>query len=289
MRTRWPGSLPLVTGLLVAVLVVALGGCRYWDDTFADVEVSRGIVYGRAAEQSGGPIDLLLDLYQPAGDTAAARPAIIWVHGGGFTAGSRTVPNVVDLASTFARKGYVTASIDYRLLRGGSCSFAAPTSACGRAVLDAQHDAQAAVRWVRAHAAELRVDPDRIAIGGSSAGAITALNVAYRAQDPGDSGTPGVSSEVQAAIAIAGTATDPGAIGPGDPPALLFHGTADATVPYRLAVDTVARARSAGLVADLVSFEGAGHGLYQLYDDVIVARAAAFLYVGLGLGGVVTA
>ncbi|MBK9179354.1 MAG: alpha/beta hydrolase [Acidimicrobiales bacterium] len=279
----------LVAGALLLLAAVAgtvtVTGCRYWDDAFADVEVSRGIVYGRAVEQSGRPVDLVLDLYQPAGDTAAARPAIVWVHGGGFTAGTRTNPNTVDLALRFARKGYVTASIDYRLLQGGSCAFAAPTPTCGRAVLDAQHDAQAAVRWVRAHAAGLRVDPDRIAVGGSSAGAITALNVAYRSHDPGDSGTPGVSSAVQAAVSISGTATDVGSIGPGDPPVLLFHGTADATVPYRLAVGTVARAGAAGLVADLVSFEGAGHGLYQVYADAIVPRIAAFLYLVLRAPG----
>ena len=56
------------------------------------------------------------------------------------------------------------------------------------AIVAAEHDAQAAVRWVRANAASLRVDPNRIAVGGGSAGAITAVNVAQRSEDPGSVG-----------------------------------------------------------------------------------------------------
>jgi acetyl esterase/lipase len=61
-----------------------------------------------------------------------------------------------------------------------------------------KHDAQAAVRWLRANAATYRLDPSRIAIGGSSAGAITAMMVSYNAVDPGSSGNPGYPSDVAA-------------------------------------------------------------------------------------------
>jgi poly(3-hydroxybutyrate) depolymerase len=74
----------------------------------------------------------------------------------------------------------VTTSIDYRLRSGN----------LGQAITDAQHDAQAAVRWLRRHADQYRIDPERIAIGGTSAGAITALYVGNHAEDPGTSGNP---------------------------------------------------------------------------------------------------
>ena len=74
-----------------------------------------------------------------------------------------------------------------------------PATLAGRALFEAaavqaQHDAQAAVRWLRAHAADLGVDPSRIAIGGGSAGADVALLVGAHSEDPGTSGTPGQSS-----------------------------------------------------------------------------------------------
>ena len=128
-----------------------------------------GLAYGSAPDLQGNQVTLRLDLYQPTGDTAARRPAIVWVHGGGFTTGSRTDSYIVDLATSYAKLGYVSASISYRLLAPNGCGGAA-TSECVTAAIAAKHDAQAAVRWLRANAANLRVDSSRIAIGGASAG-----------------------------------------------------------------------------------------------------------------------
>ena len=126
--------------------------------------------------QQGQTVTLLADVYRPAGDTATGRPLIIWVHGGSFCCGNKTSPEIVDQATQFAHKGYVTASISYRLNPGG-CSV--PNEACVHAIFDARADAQSAVRFFRTNAATYGIDPDRIAIGGTSAGAITALGVAY--------------------------------------------------------------------------------------------------------------
>ena len=60
-----------------------------------------------------------MDVYEPAGDHARNRPAMVWIHGGGFRGGTRHQGNVVGLARAFAQRGYVAASIDYRLLAKG--------------------------------------------------------------------------------------------------------------------------------------------------------------------------
>ncbi len=171
---------------LVAVLVVVAAGCdilpipgqgplRYRDAIFTETTKTADIVYGTAVNHQGQTINLLADVYRPTGDSATGRPLIIWVHGGGFSGGNKTSPEIVDQATQFALKGYVTASISYRL-RPGGCGV---PSQCLPAILDARTDAQNAVRFFRTHAATYGIDPDRIAIGGTSAGAITALGVAY--------------------------------------------------------------------------------------------------------------
>ena len=261
-----------VAGAALAVAVVA-SGCqpsgRYVDEVFSSATVNRDIQYGAAPDENGVTERLLLDLYQPAGDQKARRPAIVWVHGGGFRSGSKAA--MAGDATTFARRGYVTVSINYRLREGN----------IGQAIADAQHDAQAAVRWLRRFADQYRIDRTRIAIGGSSAGAITALYVANHPEDPGTSGNPGFRSDVQAALSRSGFG---GWYSVGDPPIALFHGTADGTVPYQTAVDTCRSHRAAGNVCQLTTYQGAGHGLYPDHRADIIAKSAAFLYEHLDLG-----
>jgi acetyl esterase/lipase len=110
-----------------------------------------------------------LDLYVPAGDGPA--PLIVWVHGGAWLAGSKAdwVP------AAYLADGYAVASVGYRLSR--------------HAVFPAQiEDVKAAVRWLRAHAADYRLDPDRIAAWGASAGAhlVALLGTAGDAFDVGE-------------------------------------------------------------------------------------------------------
>src|SRR5690606_10515697 len=86
---------------------------RYVDPVFADVEVTRGLGYATVTNVEGRRQRLRLDLYEPAGDTAPARPVVLWLHGGSFQRGDRTLMRW--WAEQFARRGYVTASADYRL------------------------------------------------------------------------------------------------------------------------------------------------------------------------------
>lgn len=281
MRTRLllivGAGLALVAGACTPYLVPpGAAPLRYRDAVFGAVTTTSNVTYGSALDQQGQPVTLRLDVYAPAGDTVTSRPAIVWVHGGSFSGGTKTSAELVDEATTFAKKGYVNASISYRLSASG-CSASGPTASCIQAIADAMHDAQAAVRFLRANATTYGIDPTRIAIGGTSAGAITALNVAYNPDDPGDSGTPGESSAVRAAVSLSG-AKILGSASAGEPAVLLFHGTADTTVPYQWAVSTRDEAKAAGLPAYLTSWDGVGHVPYVAHRAEILDQTSNFLY-----------
>jgi acetyl esterase/lipase len=276
--------------LAVAVLAVAASGClqyvapsgpaplRYRDQVFSNVTKTADIAYRTVTTHTGATVTLRLDTYVPTGDTVARRPAIVWVHGGGFSGGSKTSGEIVDEAQTFARKGYFNASISYRL-RPGGCSAARPTADCVNAIIDAMSDAQAAVRFLRDNASTYGIDPDRIAIAGTSAGAITAMNVLYAGDD---AGAP-ARSNVQAGVSLSG-AQILGTINPGDPPALLLHGTNDPLVPYSWATRTVDSATAVGSIAALTTWDGFGHVPYVEKHDEIHAHTTNFLYAALNLG-----
>src|SRR3954469_1091485 len=139
-------TLPLALGLLLASPVSA--ATRYRDQVFSEVTKNADIVYGVAPDENGQPEKLKLDLYQPKGDTISKRPVVIWVHGGGFSSGDKSDDKIVDLSERFARKGYVTASINYRLLVKNGCGGSGtPSNDCVAAAIEAVHDGQAAVRW----------------------------------------------------------------------------------------------------------------------------------------------
>src|SRR5262249_42249924 len=145
--------------------------------------------------------------------------------------------------------------INYRLEPGG-CSAGGVTPTCVIAIQEARDDAKTAVKYLRTNAVLYGIDATRIAIGGSSAGAITALNVGFTSsEDP--------PAAVGAAVSLSGAALFPGGnIDSGDAPSLLFHGTADTTVPYQFAVNTWNQALAAGLDSFLTTWQGAGHVPY---------------------------
>jgi acetyl esterase/lipase len=292
-----PDAAAKLVAMVLAILAIAIfAGCtvprppgdsplRYRDQVFNNVTVTHDLQYGSAPDGNGNPVALKLDLYQPTGDTQTKRPALVWVHGGSFCCGDKTSPEIVDEANTFAKLGYVAVSINYRLLApAGSCSGStAGSSACTTAALEAKHDAQAAVRWLRANATKYRVDPTRIGIGGSSAGAITATLVGLFSEDTGSSGNPGYPSTVGAFMSLSGGL--PGGLfaGAGDAPGLLFHGTADPVVPFQWSVDTAVKMLNASVPAFLEQFEGAGHVPYAQNRDQILSQSDYFFYDFLDL------
>ena len=149
---------------------------------------------------------------------------------------------------------------------------------------DAQHDAQAAVRFLRANAATYGIDPTRIAIKGVSAGAITALHVGFNPEDPGTSGNPEFPSTVRAAVSISG-AKKLGTADAGDASSLLLHGTDDTVVPYQWAVDTYDEATAAQLTTYLTSFDGSGHAPYSDHGTEMFEQTRNFLYWEMDLPG----
>src|SRR5262249_59406342 len=125
---------------------------RYRDLVFATATTTSNVTYGSAVNFSGQTVTLLLDIYEPTGDTVTGRPAIIWVHGGSFCCGDKTSLEIVDEATTFAQKGYFNVSINYRLEPGG-CSASGPTPLCLTAIVEARDDAKTAVRYLKTNAA----------------------------------------------------------------------------------------------------------------------------------------
>jgi acetyl esterase/lipase len=278
--------------LLVSVVVfvaAATAGCfplitppggaplRYRDAMFSQASVVKtaDIVYGSAVNLSNQTVTLKLDEYAPpASDSITSRPAIIWVHGGSFCCGNKTSGELVDESNIFASRGYVNFSIDYRLEPGG-CTGSVPVSVCLGAIREALEDAQTAVRFVRTHAATYGVDPNRIAIGGSSAGAITAMNVAYSSSEDATSAVRAAQSLSGAALTVSPSA--------GDAPVIDFHGTADPLVAYSWATNTQSQAAAVGDYFWLTTFPGDGHVPYVQHHDQIISETSNFFYWELDL------
>ena len=210
------------------------------------------------------------DLYVPTGDTATCRAAIVWVHGGGFTGGTRNGPAERAWGSALARRGYTVLSIDYRLGEGEQFGVA-DAGDPGRlvAVAAAVADAQRAVRWLRESAASLHVDPLRIALGGTSAGAMTALGAALTATD---------AERVCSVVSVAGAIREAW-LGDGAPSALFVHGRADLSVSFESAEAAVAAIGSTGAETELVVVRGAGHEITGVPPNEVVTAVADWLLV----------
>lgn len=173
--------LPTLIFLLSAVTIVAQD-VRFYDKVFQGVEKDSNIVYGSnytynflTASFGLTQEEQTIDIYQPTGDTAALRPLIIWAHGGSFMGGTKDDADIVHFCNEFAQRGFVTASINYRL------GFELPVDSVEavRTVYRALQDGRAAVRYMRSVADSLRIDTSKIYFGGTSAGAFIALNMVY--------------------------------------------------------------------------------------------------------------
>ena len=227
-------------------------GTRYrFTSAFESFEVTPDVVYGNAINSTGLNQNLLVDIYEPVGDFSENRPLIIMAHGGFFIGGENDNPDVLPLCQDLTRMGYVVASITYRL---GIDNFFDISNALVRSVWRGYHDGKAAIRYFRKTAAEddnpWGIDPNRIMIGGVSAGAFLGLHLAYVdevSEIPeqidqtapgmsggleGESGNPGYSTEVLGVINVAGALKTADFMSVGDKPLVSVHGTADGTVPF---------------------------------------------------------
>ncbi len=95
---------------------------RYYNKIFTP-KISSGILFGNAMKFDSTYTDLKMDIYEPQGDNFAHRPLMVLAFPGSFTAGIRQSPDITQLCDNFSRRGYVCATIDYRLgFEGGSDS-----------------------------------------------------------------------------------------------------------------------------------------------------------------------
>ena len=144
------------------------------------VRVTKDVTYGSAPVRQPRPSKkrLQLDVYEPAGaNTPGLRPGFVIVHGGGLQRGDKATENMVQLCEEMAARGYVCASINYRLQSDDPP--AAGSTLAQRTLAAAVEDAHAAVRWMTANSRRYELDSRRIAVGGSSAGATIALRLAF--------------------------------------------------------------------------------------------------------------
>lgn len=251
LLTRLLGGAVAVVALLATTSCEWPEGTRYVDRIFNDVEVTSGVVYHSTTTHEGEPIDLRLDIYEPAGDTAEDRPAVFWMFGGSWQAGDRQ--QMADYAEDSARRGYVGVTIDYRIRPGEGGVDAA---------WDAYEDSVAAADWLADNAGTYDINPDAILAGGYSAGAINAVNLLYAPGTRGPAEPPVAGSVAIAGMSFAGVPSD-------RPPLLMHHGTADNIVQYSWAEGTCQDSQDAGNHCTLLPYEGEGHLIAFSHSDTI--------------------
>ena len=225
--------------------------------TTGQIQTIGGLRYGTAVNYQGASVDLFLDLYLPPDDGPAERPLAILAHGGGFSGGNRA--DMAGTARSYAQRGFVAASISYRLRPSASLPdlIAAAT--------DGIDDGMESVRWLRANAATYGIDTERIALVGSSAGGVIALGAAT-SDDPTPGGplgdvSPAIAAGVSTGVSLT-TGLDTIDMTPSDAPIQMFHYEQD-TVALRetwvQAYQTCDAAHAGGVVCDFVRLPGSGH------------------------------
>lgn len=274
------------------VLPFAPADCFVTSQSFSisELVLRTDLVYGSAVNPYVGGFDkteiLKLDvLTPPAKDQRKLRPAMVWVHGGSYLDGDKTQDR--ELREALAARGYVVFSINYRMVDDGAFPAIWSLLSIKPAIVAAQ-DARAAVRFVRKHAREWRVDPGRIVVGGESAGAITSNLYGYaKGTSDGASGNAAYDSAINAVVSVSGSMRDlafcesvggppkyqpwlclisspPGKdltneLSKGDIPIVDLHGTKDTTIPYLAGQEMITRATTVGVTSLLLTIPGAGH------------------------------
>ncbi|HEY6132078.1 MAG TPA: alpha/beta hydrolase [Halioglobus sp.] len=288
--------LAVLVGLLVSANAAA-SKLVPWATPYYTYTVQKDIVYGQGVVNDGaGAANLKLDLYIPdvpvsEGATATRHALMLMIHGGGFQSGSKTDSNLVASAKEYVQRGWLVASINYRL----ESSNPVPSSRVQalmdyfgsassipqvRAMIAATDDTLTALDFLQARG---DVIPAWTALWGHSAGAVTALTTGYSLDDQGI-----VRPPVAAVLSLAGgiyTAIGTPFDDPtgSDPVLMVIHGTNDATVPFSSATQMQDWAIAAGLPLDFQPVVGGGHSLNVLNTDAstgvtLFQRSVDFLH-----------
>lgn len=219
---------PVVFILLLLISVQLVSQVRYKDQVKDDI-LKETLTYVSKDGQ-----DLDLDVYRPEFDADFKRATLIYVHGGGFQGGERDNDRIKTFCTRLAERGYVVASISYRLTRKdkqGGFGCECPAVEKLNTFYAAVEDIQDATFFLIQNRESLGIDPQRIILAGSSAGAEAVLNTAY--QPPYCYGLDSGPLSFAGVISMAGAVPD--TIGIYDEsaiPSMFFHGTDDPLVPY---------------------------------------------------------
>lgn len=233
---------------LLLVFAVCFGLCslnaqeRYADEIFDQVQVTT-LVY---SDSTG----YLMDVYEPVGDTLSQRPLLVLAHGGAFYAGTKNNGTMVDMCTSFAKRGYVAASIQYEL--APNIVALLDSLVIMETVIQAMGDGKAAIRYFRQDAAtddQFRIDPERVFMGGNSAGAILSMHLGYlddlevvpehlldiverNGGLEGNRGNFGYDADVLAIVNLAGGLNSTIYVDEQSPPTVSVHGDEDSIVPF---------------------------------------------------------
>ena len=221
----------LIYLLLIFISAQATKAQEIYLDSIYKVDPVKTEVY---SEKEGE--ELIIDLYQPAG-VAEKTPLIVFMHGGGFSGGSPKNPQEVEFAKIAASKGYSVGLISYRLKRketGFGCDFEA--SGKIETFKMAAEDFMDAVSHLKKNAGKFNIDPEKIIVGGSSAGAEAVLNAIYNPDLMFEDSEDFSDIKISAVFSLAGAIVDTRYLGEEQAvPGIFFHGTEDNLVPYATA------------------------------------------------------
>jgi len=189
-------------------------------------------------------LDLKMDIYVPQHAGKIDRPLLMLIHGGAFYAGDKAEKKYVEMGHYFASLGYTVSSINYRL------GFQLSKGSIERAGYKSLQDAHAAMRFLIANANKYKIDPNFIFVGGSSAGGITALNLAFMqnenrpgstfksrfSRDLGNIESVGkhnnITFQIKSIASLWGAVNDLGMLKNNNVSVFSYHGTKDPIVPY---------------------------------------------------------
>jgi len=238
-----------LAGQLVYSQTASCDGNRYRADVFSQIDSTMAVKFGENTTFEGDFQELFMDIYEPADDELAQRPVIILAFGGSFVDGSRG--DLAELCRRFARRGFVAATIDYRLV-STLFTITEPEQSID-VTIKAASDVKAAIRFFREDADTddtYRINPNQLFVGGVSAGAIAAahailadstdeLDDTFRMVVANNGGFQGnssdntsYSSEANGFINYSGAILNASWIDANDPPIISVHDEEDPVVPY---------------------------------------------------------
>lgn len=294
----------LISVLWLVAVVANSQNCtseRYLSDIFQS-SISQDVVFGDSpaltavyvAENVTVNQQMTMDVFFPVGDDLTKRPAVILAYGGGYLVGSKEDEDVWTTCDSLAKKGYVAASINYRM----NMNVADPASAV-RAIYRAAQDYHSAIRYLKEYSNTYGIDTNYIFVGGVSAGGFSAMHAVFmdeseRPAETYQSGIAGANpdlgclactgnsfnhtAKVRGIINLWGALLDTNYIQQNElVPMTLFHGTADPIVPYDYgfpftalflmpevygSFNVAARVNHLGGNAELNTFQGVGHNIW---------------------------